>query len=48
MMDLTNKYQELSVTDSKEVNGGVIPLGVWLVGSFMVGYVIEGTHWKRK
>ncbi|EMF0421892.1 hypothetical protein IGI96_003908 [Enterococcus sp. DIV0421] len=47
-MDLTTKYHELSDTDSKEITGGVIPLGVWLVGSFMVGYVIEGTNWKPK
>ncbi|HGF7554206.1 hypothetical protein [Enterococcus lactis] len=47
-MNLSNKYKELSTMDSRKVTGGVIPLGVWLVGSFMAGYTVQSCYWKRK
>lgn len=47
-MNLTKKYKELSSIDSKKITGGVIPLGVWLVGSFMAGYTVQSGYWKRK
>ena len=47
-MTLTKSYKELSSEDSKQITGGVIPLGVWLVGSFMAGYTVQSGYWKSK
>ncbi len=47
-MTLTKSYKELSSEDSKQITGGVIPLGVCLVGSFMAGYTVQSGYWKRK
>ena len=47
-MTLTKSYKELSSEDSKHITGGVSPLGVWLVGSFMAGYTVQSGYWKRK
>lgn len=43
-MTLTKSYKELSSEDSKQITGGVIPLGVWLVGSFMAGYTVQSGY----
>ncbi|EME8215846.1 hypothetical protein AB3I41_12385 [Enterococcus sp. C42(2024)] len=47
-MNLTKSYKELSSEDSKQITESVIPLGDWLVGSYMAGYTVQSGYWKRK